>query len=39
LLLAATLPISAAELANQFVRGNGDRIGEVLESLVITGSG
>ena len=38
LLLAATQPISAAELAKHFVRGNAERIEEVLQSLVITGN-
>ena len=38
LLLTATKPITATELAKLFLRGNTDRIEEVLQSLVITGN-
>jgi hypothetical protein len=38
LLLAAAKPTTAAELAKLFLRGNADRIEEVLQSLVITGN-
>ncbi|MBC7821462.1 MAG: class I SAM-dependent DNA methyltransferase [Planctomycetaceae bacterium] len=37
-LLTAAKPITAAELAKLFLRGNADRIEEVLQSLVITGN-
>lgn len=37
-LLTAAKPITATELAKLFLRGNADRIEEVLQSLVITGT-
>ncbi len=38
LLLTAAQPIGSAELAKLFLRGNAERIEEVLQSLVITGT-
>ena len=37
-LLTSPQPVTADELAKQFLRGNSDRIDEVLQSLVITGN-
>jgi hypothetical protein len=37
-LLTSAQPVTADELAKHFLRGNSDRIDEVLQSLVITGN-